>query len=304
MVESKFPDDFPAALQLHPETKEQIEPTAIMPLTEAKFTRSTVQQVPDFIHEKNEQLGIVQSNPPLLVEEKGWRLEVTDSDSVGLVIGSVFYKDVYFIFNMHVPWLAIGRVCKFEHQYFLDKKIAGPFIYIFADGFLLWARYKFGHFSTLDQAYYFLSNGSCYPLIQLTSPAVLSFVPLYIDFDLINTANTVYNYYPQGIKAFHLAVTEFSRVGGGATPVGQNYNIKLENSIPGLTASARVSFNSPDQPLQFVARWLGYDISIHPLLNLNGVEIVDRDIVYVYLMQNLASGLYGPKIELKVAVTK
>ena len=37
MVESKFPDDFPAALQLHPETKEQIEPTAIMPLTEANL---------------------------------------------------------------------------------------------------------------------------------------------------------------------------------------------------------------------------------------------------------------------------
>ena len=142
-------------------------------------------------------------------------------------------------------------------------------------------------------------------LVKLFFPysgLTLSFVPLYIDFDIINTANTVYNYYPHipsGLN-FHLAVTDFSRIGGGSTPAGENYNIRIENSISGLSASARVSFNAPDNSIQYVTTWLGYNMQIHPLRNLRGVEIVNRDIVYVYLMQNISTGLYGPKIELNL----
>ncbi|NLP37994.1 MAG: hypothetical protein GX357_10100, partial [Firmicutes bacterium] len=236
MVENKFPEDFPAALQVHPVTKEKIKPRKIMPLSDVGSTRSAAVKVPEFVREKNAQLGITQNNPTMLIEEAGWRLNATDTSDRGLVISSIFFQDVFFIFDMHVPWLAIGTPCKFEHQYFLQKKITGPFVYVFADGFLVWARYKFGHFSTLDQAFYFLSDGTCYPLMQLTSPAVLSFVPLYIDFDVINTANTVYNYYPHVASGldFHLAVTDFSRMSSGATPVGENYNIVIVNSIPDL----------------------------------------------------------------------
>ncbi len=131
----------------------------------------------------------------------------------------------------------------------------------------------------------------------------MQFVPLYIDFDIISTANTAFNFYPHlsSGENYHLAVTDFSRVGSGATPVGQSYNIKIENRVPGLQATARVNFNAPDHPVQYITTWLGYNLLVHPLLNLRGVEIVNRDIVYVYLMQNISTGLYGPKIELNLA---
>lgn len=298
MAEYKFHEDYPEAFKVHPQTKEMIKPVKIIAVE--GLARSSAAQIPDFVQEKNAKLGIAQDNPMMLIEEFGWRLNVTDTNSTGLVISSVFYQGVFFIFNMHVPWLAIGTACKFDYQYFLNKKIAGPFVYIFEDGFVIWARYGFGHFSTMDQAFYFLADGTCYPLMQVTTPAVLSFVPLYIDFDVINTANTVYNYYPHDPSglSFHLAVTDFSRIGGGATPVGENYNIRIENSIPGLTALAQVSFNAADNPVQYVTAWLGYNIQVHPLLNLRGLEIVNRDIVYVYLMRNISTGLFGPKIEL------
>jgi len=68
-----------------------------------------------------------------------------------------------------------------------------------------------------------------------------------------------------------------------------------------LKASARVSFNPADHPVQYITRWLGYNLLLHPLLNLRGLEIVNSDIVYVYLMQDLSTGLFGPKIELDLA---
>ncbi|HHX75511.1 MAG TPA: hypothetical protein GX699_11465 [Firmicutes bacterium] len=299
MAGGKFPEDFPAVLQLHPVTGEKIQPVTTIQLLNGAQVRSSNESLPEFVQEKNAQLGITQTHQTMLIEEMGWRLNVTPSGSNGLVISNVSYQDVFFIFSMFIPWLAIGSPCKFDHQYFLNRKITGPFVYVFADGFVVWARYGFGNFSTMDQAFYFLNNGSLYPLMQVTTPAVLDFVPLYIDFDVINVANKVFNYYPFGSgDDFHLAVAEFSRIGGGATPVGQSFNIKIENSMPGLNASARVFFNAGDNPVQYVARWLGFNTLVHPLLNLRGLEIVSQDIVYVYLMQNISTGLFGPRIEL------
>ncbi|NLZ93689.1 MAG: hypothetical protein GX922_06735 [Firmicutes bacterium] len=301
MVEYRFPEDFPAAFKLHPITGEKIELNGTTQQSNGEFFKRSKQTLPKFVQEKNAHLGITQ-NDAEMIELMGWRLNVVPTDDRGLVINSVFYQDVFFIFTMYVPWLAIGSPCKFDKQYFLDRKIAGPFINVFNDGFIVWARYGFGCFSTLDQVYYFFNNGTCYPLLQLITPAVLDFVPLYIDFDVTNQLNTVFNFYPfdQNNDNFHLAVTEFSRIGSGATPEGQNFNVKIEGSIPGVNASARVHFNPNDNSVQYVARWLGYNPLVHPLLNLRGAEIVNRDVVYVYLMQNLTTGLYGPKIELNL----
>ena len=284
-------------------TGEIISPLRTIQLPADAAKRSVQESLPEFVQEKNAQLGITQPGPNIPIEEKGRQLNVVPSDNFGLMIIDVSYRDVYCIFSMFVPWLAIGSPCKFDEQYYLNRKITGPFVYVFADGFVVWARYGFGKFSTLDQAYYFLSNGLIYPLMQFTTPAVLDFVPLYIDFDLINTANSVFNYYPfDSGQDFHLAVAEFSRTGAGATPAGQSFNIKIENSIPGLNVSATVHFNADDNPVQYIARWSGFNIYVHPLLNLRGLEIVNRDIVYVYLMRNISTGLCGPKIELSKSV--
>ena len=299
MVEDRFPEGFPDILKLHPVTGEIIQPLRTIQLPADAAKRNVQESFPEFVQEKNAQLGITQTGQGILIEEMGWRLNVFPSSNFGLTINNVFYQDVFFIFSMYIPWLAIGTPCKFAEQYFLNRKITGPFVYVFADGFVVWARYGFGKFSTLDQAYYFLGNGLIYPLMQFTTPAVLDFVPLYIDFDVINTSNTVFNYYPFGSEDnFHLAVTEFNRTGGGATPAGQSFNIKIENSMPGIKAAAIVHFNADDNPVQYVARWLAYNIYVHPLLNLRGLEIANRDIVYVYLMQNISTGLYGPRIDL------
>ena len=133
MVENKFPEDFPAALQVHPVTKEKIKPRKIMPLSDVGSTRSAAVKVPEFVREKNAQLGITQNNPTMLIEEAGWRLNATDTSDRGLVISSIFFQDVFFIFDMHVPWLAAGTP-KIEHQYFC-KKDNWAFVYVFADGF-------------------------------------------------------------------------------------------------------------------------------------------------------------------------
>ncbi|HOP69919.1 MAG TPA: hypothetical protein PLY18_09160 [Bacillota bacterium] len=302
MAEDVF-HELPHAFRVHPETGEELNPVRTGPILGGAHSRSSTRPVPAFVSEKNDRLGIAENEEPIPVEEMGWRLEVTASEEAGLIISSVFFDNVFFIFNMHIPWLAVGTPCEFKEQFFLDKKIAGPFLFVFENSFLIWARYGFGRFGTLDQAYYFFSDGVCYPLIQLTTPTAINFVPLYIDFDVINTNNTVFNFYPHlsGDKNFHLAVTDFSRMGGGATPEGKSYNIKIENRIPGLKASARVSFNPADHPVQYITRWLGYNLLLHPLLNLRGLEIVNSDIVYVYLMQDLSTGLFGPKIELDLA---
>jgi hypothetical protein len=254
MIENKHPEDLPAAFKMHPFSGEKLEfSDTAQKLAGEVLKRSSKQALPRFVQEKNEQLGITQ-NDSELIEIMDWRLEVVSTDDRGLVINSVIYKDVFFIFTMYVPWLAIGSPCKFEKQYFLDRKIAGSFINVFNDGFIVWARYRFGCVSTLDQAYYFFKNGSCFPLLQLITPAELDYVPLYIDFDVATRNNTVYNFYPQNKNYFHLAVTEFSRIGGGAAPEGQKYNIKIEGSVPGINASARVHFNDNDNSTQYVAR--------------------------------------------------
>ena len=177
MIEDKFLG-LPAVFRSHPITGEKLNPVRTTQILDNALSRISARQIPEFVHQKNAQLGITQINSTIPVEEMGWQLDVVASDNIGLVINSVFYQDEFFIFNMHLPWLAIGTPCKFEKRYFLDRRIAGPFVYVFDDGFLIWARYGFGHFSTVDQAYYFLSNGVCFPLIQLTSPDVINFVPI------------------------------------------------------------------------------------------------------------------------------
>lgn len=137
-------------------------------------------------------------------------------------------------------------------------------------------------------------------------PSVLDFIPIYIDFDVINPSNTVFNFYPPGtVKAcWNLAVTEFSRLAAGATPQGESFNILISNRTPELEAQAIVDFAESDNAIQYVARWSGYNLDEFPLFNLGGREIVNQDIVYVYLIRDAAMGFFGPRVRLQKCFSK
>lgn len=234
------------------------------------------------------------------IERNGWSLTFTATETQGLAISGVSFMGVQYIFLMMVPWLGQGVPCNLT-QFFLDQLIAGPFVLNFPNGFAVWARYGFGEGNSLDQAFYFFDNGNMFPLMLLTGPTPINYVPLYIDFDVINTLNTACTYYPPGVekKSWNLAVTEFSRLGRGETAPDGNYNIMITNCQTDIRARAVVEFSPQDNAVQYVARWLGYTIGAFPLLNLQGFEIVNRDIVFVYLVTDPPQDFFGPTIRLE-----
>jgi len=234
------------------------------------------------------------------INQYGWSLSFTATDSRGLNVSYVSFRDELYIFFLTVPWIGQGSPCDLE-KFLLNERISGPFILNFPNGFAIWARYGFGNGDTLDQAYYFFEDGTMLPLMLHTGPTAIDYVPLYIDFDIINPVNTVCNYYPPELasSSWNLAVTEFSRMGAGATPPDGNYNMMITNCHTDLKARAIVEFNPEDNAVQYVARWVGYNLDAFPLLNLRGEEIVNWDTVYVYLISNPPEGFFGPRIRLQ-----
>ncbi|MEW5920335.1 MAG: hypothetical protein AB1796_05135 [Bacillota bacterium] len=298
---TKFPENINTMFSKNPATGETLELLDVNDeFDKQAFSTSNV-HLPEWVREKKVKLGF---NPYInTINLHGWSVSFEATKNRGLVIFDVIYQKVYFIFSLLVPWVAQGDPCDLN-QYFLQKKIAGPFVLKFTNGFLIWAKYKFGRFSALEQVYFFFDDGSFFPLILYTGPSILDFIPIYIDFDVIDPRNIVFNFYPPGVveTSWNLAVTEFSRLGAGATPEGESYNILIANSILGLEASAIVDFKKRDRANQYVARWLGYNLDEHPLLNLRGLEIVNEDIVYVYVIRKAPTGLFGPRVRLQKSI--
>lgn len=302
----QFPDEVSRALQVHPKTGEKLELLEIIQEPGRGSRVTPTEDLPSWVSEKNGREGV---NPAHWshFERYGWSLFFDTTDR-GLVIRSVRYQDTFFIFKMLVPWLAHGDPCHLT-QYFLKTRLAGPIVFIFPTGFVIWAKYKFGRYSTLEQAFHFFEDGTFYPLVYHRGPSTLRYIPIYIDFDIITASkNFALTYYPWAVlpgkaeREWHLAVTEFERVSSRVVPEDGNYNIILENWHPPYLANARVEFNERDHATQFVSKYIDYHLDKHPLLNLRGHEIVQQDLVYVYVIQRAPTGLYGPRVSVEAFV--
>jgi hypothetical protein len=292
---SDFPKDIGEMISKHPLTGEKLELLSIEATPESPPPEPQPEPPEKVIPPEFQSIGVAD-----VIDQNGWSLSFTATEIRGLNISNVFFRDVHYIFFLTVPWIGKGSPCDLE-QFFLNERISGPFVLNFPNGFAIWARYGFGNGDTLDQAFYFFDDGTMLPLMLHTGPTSIDFVPLYIDFDIINTLNTVCNFFPPGVAntSWNLAVSEFSRQGAGATPPDGSYNMMITNCTSDLKARAIVEFNPEDNAVQYVARWQGYNIDAFPLLNLRGLEIVNADIVYVYLINNPPEGFFGPTVRLQ-----
>lgn len=290
-----LPKDIGELISKHPLTGEKMELLRVDDTFESSPPESQPEQPEKQIPPEFQPIGVAE-----IINQNGWSLNFSATEDRGLTISNVSFRDVHYIFLMVVPWLGQGVVCNLV-QFFLNNRISGPFVLNFPCGFAIWARYGFGEDRTIDQVYYFFDDGTMLPLMLLTGPTLINYVPLYIDFDIINTTNSACNFYPPGVekKSWNLAVSEFTRLGSGATAPDGNYNIMITNCLSDLKARAVVEFNPEETVFQYVARWQGYNIDAFPLLNLQGFEIVNRDIVYVYLSSDPPEGFIGPRIKLE-----
>ncbi len=292
----ELPEDIGKLISQNPLTGERMELLNI----DGSFAMMPPPQGPGEVQSKSIHPGFGSIGGANTLEQNGWSLNFFATEDRGMTVSDVRYRGVFYIYFLTLPWVGQGTPCNLN-QFQLSERIAGPFVLNFPCGFALWARYGFANGDTMDQAYYFFEDGTLLPLMLHIGPTRLDYVPLYIDFDVINTANNVCNYYPpvETKSSWNLAVTEFSRRADGATPPGENYNIMITNQNDRIQARALVEFNLEDNAIQYVADWVGFDIDSFPLFNLRGLEIVNTDVVYLYLANNPGPGLFGPRIRVQ-----
>lgn len=293
----EFPREVNRVFRVHPGTGHELE---LLKVIYNHLPGPPSSPLPEFVFEKAGAEGSSPGAFPL--DFFGWEMEFEATNDQGLVIQNVRYNNTYYVFRMLIPWLARGGICEFSEQVYLERLKCGPLVIVFRGGFTVWAEYKLRR-GAVQQCYTFLQDGTFYPLMHYTGDQRYDYVPLYIDFDIITSGdNYALNFYPwpslDTESYWHLAVSEYSRLGGSASPLGVDYNLILENSRADYRASARVWTREDDRAVQYVSRWLGYRLNEHPLLSLNGVEIVQQDNVYVYLMQDVGPGLHGPRVDL------
>lgn len=292
-----FPREVSRAFRRHPGTGRELE---LLRVIYNHLPGPSSSPLPEFVFEKAGAEGSSPGAFPL--DFFGWEMDFEATGNQGLVIRNVRYNNIYYLFRMLVPWLARGGICDFSKQVCLDRLMSGPLVMVFRGGFMVWAEYKLRR-GAVEQCFVFLQDGTFYPLMQYTGDKKYDYVPIYMDFDIIASGdNYALNFHPWPVlntkNYWHLAVAEYSRLGADLTPLDAGYNIILESRRADYRASARVWARESDRAVQYVSRWLGYLLDAHPLLSLRGLEIVQQDNVYTYLMQGVGPGLYGPRVDL------
>ncbi|PKM79379.1 MAG: hypothetical protein CVU88_06105 [Firmicutes bacterium HGW-Firmicutes-13] len=302
MSSQEIPKEFNQSFLVHPKTGEKLKIIEVITDFDSPLLSRSNVSLPSFVQQKMKQENPTYHHyPNRHIEKYGWKVFYQATDQ-GLVLRNIIFQDNYFVFKMLVPWVAQGYPCNLI-QYFLRERLAGPFVFIFEGGFLIWAVYKIGRYSSIGQAFLFFEDGTFYPHVQHEGPSKLNYIPLYIDFDVITASdNFAHNYYPWRLhvsRNWHLAVTEYERLASGETPPDEKYNIVLRNWYPPILGKVRVEFSKRDNAAQYVAKYLNYNLNKHPLLNLKGREIVRQDLVYVYVIRNAPAGIYGPRVVLE-----
>lgn len=238
-------------------------------------------------------------------ENHGWRFyfDATHGDpfSRGLVVFQAYFHNVEYIYQAMIPWVGDGPFWHVVPSWPLSRLEIGPVVVDLQKGVIIYARYDIAYRTKVEELFYFDEAGNFVPLVFYSGRKPMGYIPFYVDFDINGPLrNSAVIYHPFIESDWHLAVPEFEtteRTLGIPEPNGSGNriaNIILFNAESGLYW-VEAYLNMHDKPEQYVDLWSTYNIQRHPRLNTNGESIVEKDIVYVYLVPNAPTGLHGPR---------
>lgn len=244
-----------------------------------------------------------------LYENHDWRLFFkaanTKEEIGGLTIFLVYYKGTEYIFKAMVPWTGTGPFWHVVPPYVLNALQAGPAVLELETGFIIYAGYRLGYRTMVEEFFYFDEKGNFIPLIYYTGLRPMGYIPVYVDFDIDGPLdNSAAVYYPEAFQRWNQIITEFesteARIGIPA-PHDLNHwlmNVLLFNQRT-LESWVEAFVNPGDNPDQYVALLATYNVMKHPRVNLQGRNVVRKDLVYTYIVRNAQPGLYGPRFVMR-----
>lgn len=235
-----------------------------------------------------------------LIEAFGWRLFFAATSSRGLAIVDATFGGVFFIFESFVPWVGNGPFFDVATVQLTNLE-AGPLVVDLQNGFIIAAVYRLGTNQRIMEAFLFDADGNFVPQVIYLSGPPLDFIPIYVDFDIVNPSpNSAAIFFPHPRSDWHLAVPEFdyARLVPSIPSPGELddrlTNVLLFNDevrFAWVDAFARPG----DRPEQYVAPYLTFDIDRHPRMSIDGEDVVSTDLIYEYLIRQAVPGLYGPR---------
>lgn len=238
-------------------------------------------------------------------EGHGWKLLFravsTEEEIGGLVILLASYHGVEYVFEAMVPWLGTGPFWQVAPPYVLNVLQAGPAVLEIAGGFLIYARYKLGYQTSLEEFFYFDETGNFIPFVYYQGLRPMGYIPIYVDFDIGGPFdNSAAAYSPEAVQRWNQVVSEFeSTEARFGLPAPDDRHHRLMNVLlfkqGAMWPWVETYVNPDDNPGQYVACYATYGLMKHPRMSLAGRSVVRKDSVYVYVVRSASPGLHGPR---------
>lgn len=225
----------------------------------------------------------------------------TTEDIGGIVVLLAHYRGTEYIFKAMVPWTGTGPFWRVVPPYVLNVLQAGPAVLETATGFLIFARYRLGYQTSVEEFFYFDEEGNFIPFICYSGLRPMGYIPVYVDFDIQGPFDdSAAVYHPKAIQRWNQIVSEFesteARLG---VPIRHDRDHRLMNVLlfnqGAMWSWVEAYVNPNDNPDQYVALWSTYDAMKHPRMSLAGRSVVRKDLVYTYVVRNAQPGLHGPR---------